>query len=141
MLVNVTVLSESKGPSSSWHRQLTTIPPTNQKHSNLRHAFKPPSAGSPQSFNHPTISSSADRVRPAPLLLAAFRKSDLSQCLRSLRLVEWEAGRQLWDDDAGFGRDEGFRCICCGRQCTHAPCKSPFKNGSYSARSNEHRVQ
>src|SRR5499425_2131873 len=55
MLVNVTVLSESKGPSSSWHRQLTTIPPTNQKHSNLRHAFKPPSAGSPQSFNHPTI--------------------------------------------------------------------------------------
>src|SRR5215467_9804429 len=73
MLVNVTVLSESKGPSSSWHRQLTTIPPTNQKHSNLRHAFKPPSAGSPQSFNPPTISSSADRVRPAPLLLAALR--------------------------------------------------------------------
>src|SRR5215475_9873302 len=78
MLVNVTVLSESKGPSSSWHRQLTTIPPTNQKHSNLRHAFKPPSACSPQIFNHPTISSSADRVRPAPLLLAALRSQTTS---------------------------------------------------------------
>src|SRR5262249_38841298 len=78
MLVKVTVLSESKGPSSSWHRQLTTIPPTNQKPSNLRHAFKPPSAGSPQSFNHPTISSSVDRVRPAPLLLAALRSQTTS---------------------------------------------------------------
>src|SRR5262249_27772669 len=73
MLLNVTVLSASKGPSSSWHRQQTAIPPTNQKHPNLRHAFKPPSAGSAQTFNHPTISSSADRVRPAPLLLAALR--------------------------------------------------------------------
>src|SRR6516164_6380405 len=72
MLVNVIVLSASKGPSSSWHRQQTTIPPTNQKHPNLRHAFKPTSAGSPQSFNHPMISSSADRVRPAALLLAAL---------------------------------------------------------------------
>src|SRR5215468_5094118 len=78
MLVNVTVLSESKGPSSSWHRQLTTIPPTNQKHANLRHAFKPPSAGSSQTFNHPMISSSADRVRPAPLLLAALRSQTTS---------------------------------------------------------------
>ena len=51
MLVNVTVLSASKGPSSSWNRQQTTIPPTNQKHPNLRHALKPPSVGSPQSFN------------------------------------------------------------------------------------------
>src|SRR6516165_5978780 len=73
MLVNATVLSASKGPSSSWNRQQTTVPPTNQKHPNLRHAFKPPSVGSPQGFNHPMISSSADRVRPAPLLLAALQ--------------------------------------------------------------------
>src|SRR5215467_9229916 len=72
MLVIVTVLSASKAPSSSWNRRQTTILPTNQKHPNLRHAFKPPSAGSPQSFNHPMTSSSADRVRPAPLLLAAL---------------------------------------------------------------------
>src|SRR5262249_59774692 len=78
MLVIVTVLSASKGPSSSWNRRQTTIPPTNQKHPNLRHAFKPPSAGSPRSFNHPTISSSADRVRPAPLLLAALRSQTTS---------------------------------------------------------------
>src|ERR1700756_4312619 len=71
MLAIVTLLSASKGHSSSCNRQRTTIPPTNQKHPNLRHAFKPPSADSPQSFNHPMISSSADRVRPAPLLLAA----------------------------------------------------------------------
>jgi hypothetical protein len=25
--------------------------------------------------------------------------------------VEQDAGRQLWDDEAGFGGDEGFRCI------------------------------
>src|SRR5215471_11766616 len=78
MLLNVTVLSESKGPSSSWHRQQTAIPPTNQKHPNLMHAFKPPSAGSLQSFNHPMISSSADRVHPAPLLLAALRSQTTS---------------------------------------------------------------
>src|SRR5262245_3764420 len=77
MLVNVTLLSAPKGPSS-WRRQQTTVPPTNQKHPNLRHAFKPPSAGSPRSFNHPTISSSADRVRPAPLLLAALRSQPTS---------------------------------------------------------------
>src|SRR5215471_16439304 len=78
MLVNVTVLSASKGPSSSWHRQQTTFPPTNQKHPNLRHALKPPSAASPQSFNHPMILSSADRVRPDPLLLAALRSRTTS---------------------------------------------------------------
>src|SRR6516164_9990787 len=77
MLLIVTVLSASKGPSSSWRRQQTAIPPTNQKHPNLRHAFKPPSAAA-QSFNHPTISSSADRGRPAPLLLAALRSQTTS---------------------------------------------------------------
>src|SRR5262249_61394414 len=78
MLAIVTVLSASKGPPSSWNRQQTTIPPTNQKHSNLRHAFKPPSAGSARSFNHLMISSSADRVRPAPLLPAALRSQTTS---------------------------------------------------------------
>src|ERR1700756_2567062 len=85
MLAIVTLLSASKGHSSSCNRQRTTIPPTNQKHPNLRHAFKPPSAGSPQSFNHPMISSSADRVRPAPLLLAALLNQTTSPCCCSRR--------------------------------------------------------
>src|SRR5438445_13870592 len=84
MLVIVTVLSASKGPSTSWNRQQTKTPPANQKHPNLRHACKPASAGAPQSFDHPMISLSADRVRPALLLLAALRSQTTSPycCLR-----------------------------------------------------------